>query len=281
MEIKLERVGFTYQSISNYVALKNINMKIEEGKITGLIGSSGSGKTTLLELIDGLLIPTHGKIKVGDFVFSKTIPLKNSNEMHSKIGFVFQFPETQFFNPTVRQELEVPLNLFHYKLDQKEQRIKDALLMMEMDESFLDRDPYTLSNGEKRKIAIASVLVYNPKVLLLDEPTIGLDYQSKKSLIRLLVLLKKRYNKTILIATHDVDLIHKIADYIYILADKTILLEGDKYSVLKQVDLLKEHNIEVPKVIEFSDLVLKKKNKKIGYRDDINDLIKDIYRYAK
>ena len=152
---------------------------------------------------------------------------------------------------------------------------------MEMDESFLDRDPYTLSNGEKRKIAIASVLVYNPKVLLLDEPTIGLDYQSKKSLIRLLVLLKKRYNKTILIATHDVDLIHKIADYIYILADKTILLEGDKYSVFKQVDLLKEHNIEVPKVIEFSDLVLKKKNKKIGYRDDINDLIKDIYRYAK
>ena len=281
MEIKLEHVGFRYQTITDYVALKNINMKIQEGKITGLIGTSGSGKTTLLELIDGLLIPTQGKITVGDFTFGKGIPLKNPNEMHSKIGFVFQFPETQFFNTTVKQELEVSLNLFHYKLEQKEQRIKDALLMMEMDESFLDRDPYTLSNGEKRKIAIASVLVYNPKVLLLDEPTIGLDYQSKKSLIRLLVLLKKRYNKTILIATHDVDLIHKIADYIYILSDKTSLLEGNKYEVFKHVDYLKEHKIDVPKVMEFPFLVYKKKNIKIGYRDEINDLIKDIYRYAK
>lgn len=281
MEITLDKVDFTYQGNPNYVALKDITMHIKSENITGIIGSSGSGKTTILELIDALLLPTRGSITVGDFTFSKKNPLKNPNEMRSKIGFVFQFPEQQFFNPTVKQELEVSLNLFQYKIDQKEKRITSALFMMGLNETYLTRDPVTLSNGEKRQLAVACALVHNPKILLLDEPTIGLDEKAKKDFIRLLVMLKRRYKKTIVIATHDMDFIHKIADYLYVIDEKKVLLEGDKYSVFKQVDFLNEHHIAVPQLIDFSFCVLKRKNIKIGYRDEINDLIKDIYRYAK
>ncbi|MEG0826697.1 MAG: energy-coupling factor ABC transporter ATP-binding protein [Bacilli bacterium] len=159
--------------------------------------------------------------------------------------------------------------------------ISDTLKMVDLDESLLQRDPFTLSSGEKRKLAIASILIYNPKIILMDEPTIGLDYKSRENLIKIIRNLKTEYKKTIIIVSNDVDLIHKISDYIYILKEGNLLLSGNKYDVFKNTKLLRENNINIPKLIEFSDYVLINKRIKIGYRDEINDLIKDIYRYAK
>ena len=153
--------------------------------------------------------------------------------------------------------------------------------MVGLNDSYLKRDPLTLSNVEMRKVALASILIYNPKVLFLDEPTVGFDEENKKSFLKLIKRLKKRYHKTIIMVSHDIEFIHKFADEILVLDNGKLITQGDKYEVFKQEKRMKEIGLTVPKMIQFSNLVYEKKGKKIGYRDEINDLIKDIYRYVK
>lgn len=282
MEVNVNNVSYTYLNVGkNACVLQDINMSIKEGKITGIVGRTGSGKTTLLEMIEALRLPTKGNIKIGDYVLEKDKKIENINDLRFNVGLVFQTPEEQFFNFTVQEELELGMRFFGYKLQKLDKRVIDALIMVGLDESYLSKNPLNLSNGEKRKVALASILIFNPEILVLDEPTIGLDDENKKAFIRLIRTLKQRYNKTIIIASHDTEMLHKIVDYVYVIDNKKIVLEGTKYEVFKQVKLLKKYGIKVPKVIEFSDKVLTKKNVKIGYRDEINDLIKDIYRYVR
>lgn len=279
MEIKFENVYFKYHKygLKDKDILEGINITFKKNSINGIIGKTGAGKTTLVELINGLLIPTSGKIKVGDYVISKE-EKTDLDKLRFDVGFAFEFPEDSFFNKTVKEELEFGLIINNFKIEEINKRCLDALKMVGLDQSFLRKDPFKLSSGEKRKIAIASSLIYNPKILILDEPTIGLDSSDKKELIKLIRLLKNRYNKTIIIISHDIDMIHYICDYVFLLDNKKILLEGDKYSVFKNDKIFKKVGIKQPKIIEFEQKVLKKKNIKLGYRDDISDLIKDIYR---
>ena len=160
-----------------------------------------------------------------------------------------------------------------------EKHVSDALLMVGLDDSYLNRNPFTLSSGEMRKVAIASILAFNPKVVILDEPTIGLDNQSKKNLIKIIKLLKNRYKKTVIIVSNDTDLLLQIADHVVLLDKGKIIYDNNKYEVFKQD--LEKYGLKRPKIIEFEQMVLEKKNIKIGYRDDINDLMKDVYRYVK
>ena len=283
MEIKYNNVSYVYNDKTplKKLALKNINLTIQEGKVNALIGTSGSGKTTLIELLNSLLVPTKGEVIVDKDVIAQKGHIKNISALRRKVGIVFQFPEEQFFNLTVKKEIEFGLISFNYRTNEKEKRVSDALKMVGLDDSYLERDPFKLSNGEKRKVAIASILVFNPKIIVFDEPTIGLDYDSKKNLIKLIRLLKNRYNKTIIIISHDIDFIHSISDYVILLDNGQVILTGNKYDTLGNPAVLKKYNLPVPKVIEFSYKVLKNKGIKMGYRDDINDLLKDIYRYAK
>lgn len=282
MEIKFNNVSYTYNSKTplRKKALSNINIEIKEGKINGIIGRSGSGKTTLVELINALLLPSVGNIVIDDFILEKNKKIHNINRLRVNIGLIFQFPEDQFFNLKVKDEIKFGMKYFDIKTQEIDKRCSDALAMVGLDDSYLNRDTFKLSSGEMRRIAIASVLAFNPKVVILDEPTIGLDSISKKNLISLIRRLKTRYNKTIIIITHDVDLLHQISDYIYVLDNGKIVLEGDKYKVFTD-EALEKYGLKPPKIIEFEKLVQKNKKIKIGYRDDINDLIKDVYRYAK
>lgn len=283
MEIRYDNVSYVYnpKTALKKVALKDINLTIQDGKINALIGTSGSGKTTLVELLNSILVPTKGKVIVDKDIISEKSQIKNINTLRRKVGIVFQFPEEQFFNLTVKKELEFGLLSFNYRTNEIDKRVSDALKMVGLDDSYLDRDPFKLSNGEQRKVAIASILIVNPKIIVFDEPTIGLDYESKKNFIKLIRMLKNRYNKTIIIISHDIDFIHNISDYVILLDKGNLILTGNKYDILGNPDVLKEYNLPIPKVVEFSYKVLKNKGIKMGYRDDVNDLLKDIYRYAK
>jgi len=282
MEIKFNDVSFSYHEKlkSKRQALTNVNIKIKKSKINGIIGRSGSGKTTLVELINALLIPTTGNVKVDDFTIKKGKKIINVNNLRVNIGLVFQIPEEQFFNLKVKDEINFGMNYFNVKTEEIEKRCIDSLKMVGLDESYLERETFKLSSGEMRKVAIASILAFNPKVVILDEPTIGLDSLSKKNLISLIRKLKTRYHKTVIIITHDVDLLHQISDHIFVLDNGKVVLEGNKYDVFTN-DELYNYGLVPPKIIQFEKLVQKRKNIKLGYRDDINDLIKDIYRYAK
>jgi energy-coupling factor transport system ATP-binding protein len=284
MEIKFNNVSFSYnvKSPLEKEVLKDINIEIENGKITGLIGKSGSGKSTMVQLINVLNFPTKGNLEVGTFIIdSKKRKIKKVNDLRVNIGLIFQFPEEQFFNMTVFEEISFGMKYFKFKTADIEKRVVNALKMVGLNKDYLYRNPFTLSSGEKRKIAIASILAYNPSIIILDEPTIGLDSISKKKLVELIRTLKNRYKKTIILVSHDVDLIHQISDKIIVLNDGKVVLDGNKYDVFKHEAELKKYGIKLPKAIEFSNLVYKKTGKKIGYRDDINDILKDVYRNAR
>jgi energy-coupling factor transporter ATP-binding protein EcfA2 len=280
MEIKVNNVKYQYKN-SKKPVIANISMKIQEGSITGIIGKSGSGKTTLLEMFNALRLPQEGSIEIGDFKISKDFKNLDVNKLRFKVGMVFQSPEEQFFSLTVREELELPLKYYGYNPTKISSRMKDALLMVDLEEDYLSKRLNSLSNGEKRKIALASILVLNPDILILDEPTVGLDYENIKSFLKLIRTLKTRYHKTVIIASHDTELLHKMVDYLYVISDGKVVMEGNKYEVFKKEEELKKYGIKVPNIISFSNKVLKNKNIKIGYRDEINDLIKDIYRYVR
>ncbi|MCI9233815.1 MAG: ATP-binding cassette domain-containing protein [Bacilli bacterium] len=281
MEIKYDSVYYSYKENTplEKLALEDINLEIKEGKINGIIGKCGSGKTTFLELLNALCLPTLGSITIGDYQIENKSKIKNINSLRVELGYVFGNPKRQFFLPTVKEEIAFGMEQFSYKLDKIESRVCDALKMVGLDDSYLEKDPMKLSNGEMRKVAIASVLAFNPKILIFDEPTLGLDSISEKSFLKMLKMLKNKYHKTIIIVTHDVNMIHKIADYLFVFHDGKMVLEGTKYEVFDS-ELLEKYEITRPKIMEFSYQVLKQKGIKLGYRDDVNDLIKDIYRHV-
>jgi len=274
MEIKFENVSF-----NNVV--KDINLKIEKGQIIGIVGSSGSGKTTLVEMIDALVLPTNGRLLVGDFALEKGKKYKNINELRFNVGFVFEDANEQIFSNTVYDEVAFAMRYFKYKKEQIEVQVKKALMMVGLPEEYLYKNPFNLSHGETKKLAIACVLAFNPEIVIFDEPLTALDNASKKNLIKIIRTLKTRYNKTVIIVSQDTDFLHKIVDKVYVMHKGNIVMAGNKYEVFQEEELLNKYDVKAPSVISFAKLVEKKKGIKMGYRDEINDLIKDVYRYVK
>lgn len=275
MEIKCNSIYYSdYENtLFEKLLLEDISLEIKQGKINGIIGQNGSGKTAFLNLINGLLTPTFGDIQIGEH------HIKNRKEPLSGFGYVFSNPKQQFFLSTVKEEIEFGLKQCNYPLENIESRVNDALKMVGLNDSYLNQDPGQLSYGEMRKLAIASVLVFNPKILVLDNPTVGLDKISEKSFLKMLKMLKNKYHKTIIIVSQDMNMIHKIVDYLFVFYNGKKVLEGTKYEVFS-CDQLEQYHIKKPDLVEFSYQVLKQKGIKLGYRDDVNDLIKDIYRHA-
>lgn len=265
MEIILDDIKHVYNN--RITALNNINLNISENKIYGIIGATGSGKTTLVEIIDKLIIPTKGKIKIDNY---------QKRDFRRNIGLIFQSPEEQFFELTVEKEMLFALN--NFKIGDKSKKIKKALSMMGMSETILEKNPFELSNGEKRMVAIASILAYNPQTIILDEPTVGLDDKNKRVLLNLLRRLNIRYNKKIIIISHDIDMIYRIVDNVIVMKDGNVLVEGNKNEVFNNVEMLEKNNIVIPNIVKFENIVLKNKKIKLGSYDDIKDLIKAVYR---
>lgn len=266
MAIVLNHVSHKYNEFSKDNSINDISLEIPDNKIIGIIGKSGSGKTTLLQLINGLIKPTSGSIKIDD--------ISDISKLRRNIGLVFQLPEQQFFEVNVEKEIGFALKNFNMS----KSKIKESLKLVGFEDSYLKRNLNELSNGEKRIIAILSVLVYNPKIILFDEPTIGLDYKNKKKIIQLIKMLKNRYNKTIIIVSHDIDMLYEMVDDIIVLDKGKLIMYGDPESIFKENDIVKEYDIDMPKIIKFEMLVKDKKNIKLMHTTSINDLIKEVYR---
>lgn len=274
MAVKFEKVVLKNDS-------KPISFTIEEGSIFGVYGNSGSNKTEILETIACIEKPKSGIVKIlkNDIVCKSSE--KDLYECRKKVGYIYEDPNDQFFHDNVYDELVFSLKNFGFKEETYDEKVKKVLAIVGLNESYLKRNPFSLSSGEAKKIALASVLIYNPKIIMIDDLTIGLDYLAKKEFVKIIRTLKKRFNKTIILSSKDVDFLHSVVDKVIVVSNKAVLLEGTKYNVLGQEKFLNEVGLEVPKLLNFANLVKNKKGINLGYRDDINDLMKDVYRNVK
>ena len=278
MEIKIKDV---YYNVDNKEVFRDLNINFKDNSITGIIGPVGSGKSILLELIANLRDIDDGEIEIGGITLTNKTTKRDSHRVQKEVGILFQSSYDQIYNLTVKKELLLSLSDLKLSKDEMLDRIKETLKLVELDESYMDKNPLKLSQSELKKVALASVLIRKPKLLLLDEPTVGFDASGKKMLISLLKILRKKEKITTVSVSNDVDFLNQITDNIVVLKYGKIILSGSRLDVFKKEKVLAENGISVPKIIEFENYVLNEMGIKIGYREEINDLLKDIFRYAK
>lgn len=278
MEVIFRNVSFSYNvgSSNEKKALDNVNIFLEGNLIHGIIGPIGSGKTTMLELMNGITKPTLGEIVVGNYELTKNF---NFNDFRYDVGLVYQFPEKQFFCRTVGEEIAFSSKVFNPKNKNIKNKVKKALKMVGLDDTYIKRSPFSLNSGEKRRVAIASVLISNPKLLIMDEPTIGLDNNSKKKLMRLIKNLKTRYMKTIVIVTHDVDMLYEIVDDVVVLNNGKVIKEGNKMEVFSDIKLLDENKAPVPNVVRLCNIIKNKTGVSFEHASSVNALVRSIANY--
>ncbi|MBU5669415.1 energy-coupling factor transporter ATPase [Peptoniphilus sp. MSJ-1] len=229
------------------IALNNVNLKIEENEFIGLIGHTGSGKSTLIQHLNGLLKPSSGEIIVDNIKIEKDT--KDLTELRRKIGLVFQYPEYQLFEETVEKDIAFgPNNL---SLDDAEvsTRVRNAMESVGLDyERYKDASPFELSGGLKRRVAIAGVLAMNPKVLILDEPTAGLDPRGRDEILGEIVNIHKNSNMTVVLVSHSMEDIANIAQRIIVMDSGNAVLDGAPREIFKQEDKLKSIGLGIPQV---------------------------------
>jgi cobalt/nickel transport system ATP-binding protein len=233
----VEDVSYAY--LERFPALDKVSLTVRRGEKVALLGANGCGKSTLLKVLDGLVFPDSGTYRAfGSNVTEDHLEDEQFNEgFRSRVGFIFQNSDAQVFSPNVREEIAFgPLNMA-MPLDQVEARVADTMAMLDITE-LADRAPYQLSGGEKKRVAIASVLVMNPEVLLFDEPTAALDPRTQQWLLELIVELS-RAGKTIVLATHDLDTLDVLADRCVVFSeDHSIVDEGTPAEILARRELL-------------------------------------------
>ncbi len=237
---RVENVTFRYGSV---VALNDVSLQIEEGKRSALLGANGSGKSTLLRMLDGLCFPDSGAISFrGDPIDAASLEDDGfALTFRRRVGLVFQNPDVQLFNPTVFDEVAFGPLQMQWSKSEIRQKVEATLETLEITH-LKDRPPHRLSGGEKKRVAIASVLVLDPEVLLLDEPTAALDPRSQSQIIDLLIGWGDG-KKTVITATHDLGLVEDIADDCFLLESGTLVAHGEPSAILENEALLRGSNL--------------------------------------
>ncbi|MGI6787453.1 MAG: energy-coupling factor transporter ATPase [Acholeplasmataceae bacterium] len=242
MEIRFEKVNFQYSGLTDTThALKEVDLKIEgKGEFIAVVGHTGSGKSTLVQLMNGLLIPKSGEVNV----FGFTLPPKKRqkiNQLRQEVGLVFQFPEYQLFEETVLKDIMFGPKNFKKTAADAEKRALEAAKMVGLSSDVLQASPFRISGGQMRRAAIAGILAMDPKVLVLDEPTRGLDPQGRTEMMELFKEIHEETNKTIILITHDMDLVSEYAKRVIVLNDGVITFDGNKEELFQQEDFEKYH----------------------------------------
>lgn len=260
MQISLKNVSYTYNYKTPYAreVLKDINLNVEKGSYTVIIGKTGSGKSTLIEHINGLLLPTQGEVLVNNVLITNPKSKKEKRELAKKlkvlrqdVAVLFQFSEQQLFETSVLKDIIfAPLN-YGISEERAISKAKELIKLVGLDESHLDKSPFELSGGEMRKVALCGVLALEPKVLILDEPTVALDYKSREEIMTMVKKLKDELNMTIVLISHNMNYVLEYADKIFVLKNGKINFKGTVEELFADEKLLKENSLEQPELLKF------------------------------
>ncbi|MGG4555178.1 energy-coupling factor transporter ATPase [Paenibacillus humicus] len=251
MAITFEEVSYAYddRSLWRSGALEGINLHIQPGTFTGIAGTTGSGKSTLLQHFNGILKPTAGRVRVLDVPIGAQEKAPAMRELRRRVGLVFQFPEQQLFEDTVEKDICFgPLN-FGMPLAEAKERAKWALSLLGLEKSILQRNPFHLSGGQMRKVAIASVLAMDPEVIALDEPTATLDPQSRAELAALLSKLHREQGKTVIVVTHRMEELLPYVDGWIVMKGGRTLFQGTTAALVREAAFLEREGLALPECI--------------------------------
>ena len=258
--------------------LKKVSFMIEDNKITSIIGNTSSGIDVIGDLISIIKTPTNGSIRVFEYV-NDGRRIKNINKLRMNIGYVKSDVDKMLFNKTVKDELSFGVKYFKYKINKQEIRVKEALKLVNLDEEYLNKNVNDLTFEEKKKVSLASVLIFNPSLIILEDITIGLSNKEKDNLLKLLNTLKSKYKKTIILISKDTDFCYRVTDKVFIIDHGRVVFNGDR-NVLIHEKMLTFYDLETPNIVKFINAA-NKKNKNLTYTTNILDLIKEVYRNAK
>ncbi len=275
MPIAFEQVNYIYgpKTPFEYEALKRIDLAIELNKITAIIGPTGSGKSTLVQHLNALLLPSAGTVYILDRVIVANQKNKDLKSLRKKVGLVFQFPEYQLFEETIIKDVMFgPLN-FKASEEEARQKAKNALAMVGLDPSYYERSPLDISGGQKRRVAIAGILAIDPDVLVLDEPTAGLDPQGAKSMMELFVELNRNHHKTILIVTHDMDHVLNYCDNVVVMKRGEILTHQQVNDFFFKGEDVLDIEMALPQRLKFTEALRAK-----GFK--LTDKIRNVQELA-
>ena len=253
MGISLENVSYTYQSGTPFErrALFDMTVTIKDGSYTAFIGHTGSGKSTIMQLLNGLYLPTSGQVKVDDTIINSQSKNKEIKPIRKKVGLVFQFPESQLFAETVLEDIAFGPQNFGVSKEEAEQRALESLRLVGLSDELRDQNPFDLSGGQMRRVAIAGIIAMQPDILVLDEPTAGLDPQGRKELMSLFKQLHLS-GITIVLVTHLMDDVADYATAVNVMEKGRLVLSGTPKDVFQKVAFLKEKQLGVPKITEFA-----------------------------
>ena len=253
MGIILDNVSYTYQEGTPFAsaALSDVSLTIEDGSYTAIIGHTGSGKSTILQLLNGLLVPTKGSVRVFDTLITSTSVNKQIRQIRKQVGLVFQFAENQIFEETVLKDVAFGPQNFGVSVEEAEAIAREKLALVGIDESLFGRSPFELSGGQMRRVAIAGILAMEPSILVLDEPTASLDPIGRKELM---ALFKKLHQDgiTIVLVTHLMDDVAEFADQVYVMEKGNLVNSGKPSLVFQNVEFMEKIQLGVPKITRFA-----------------------------
>ena len=253
MGIALKQLSYTYQEGTPFegAALFDVNIEIPSGSYTALIGHTGSGKSTILQLLNGLLLPSRGEVQMNDLSISSESSQKELKNLRKKVGLVFQFPESQLFAETVVKDVAFGPQNFGVDQESAERLAKEKLQLVGLSEDLFERSPFELSGGQMRRVAIAGILAMEPEILVLDEPTAGLDPLGRRELMKLFASLH-RAGMTVILVSHSMEDVAEYANFVYVLEKGRIVMSGHPKEVFQDVEGLEQIQLGVPKVTKFA-----------------------------
>ena len=283
MAITFKSLSYIYDEGMPYAhhALKDINLNIEEGKITAIIGKTGSGKSTLVEHLNALLVPSSGSLEIEDTTIVPGKKNKGLKALRKKVGLVFQFSEYQLFEETILKDVAFGPKNYGASEQEAIAKAKLALKMVGIDESYYETSPFDLSGGQKRRIAIAGILALEPKIIVLDEPTAGLDPKGSQEMIDLFVKLNKKAGITVILVTHDNEIVYNYADNTVLMVDGEVKYSGNTLELFNDKEKVKEFNILEPKILNVKNALNDKGFKVPSNVRTIDELAKYLSRELK